>query len=50
MKRNTLMREYQDFVDRRSLLRAQFEAADAGLVAHQDDINATLALYPQPAA
>jgi hypothetical protein len=45
-----LRRERDEFEDRRSLLKAQFEAADLALMAHVTDIDDALALYPQPAA
>lgn len=45
---NELHRERADFEDRRALLRCQYEATDAALQAHIADIDATLALYPQP--
>ena len=46
---NELIRERADLEDRRALLRRQFDAADAGLCDHINDIEATLGLYPQPA-
>lgn len=42
---NELMRERGDFEDRRALLRAQFEAADAALSEHVADIDRTIALH-----
>lgn len=42
---NELERERADFADRRTLLRAQFEAADSALSAHEADIDDALALY-----
>lgn len=47
---NELIRERADLEDRRALMRRQYEAADAGLCDHINDIDATLGLYPQPAA
>jgi hypothetical protein len=47
---NELLRERADLEDRRALLRRQFDAVDAGLCDHINDIDATLGLYPQPAA
>lgn len=44
-----LKRERADFEDRRSLLKAQYEAADLALLAHVTDIDDALALYPQQA-
>jgi hypothetical protein len=44
-----LKRERADFEDRRSLLKAQYEAADNGLAQQVADIDETLALYPQQA-
>jgi len=44
-----LKRERADFEDRRSLLKAQFDAADLALLAHVTDIDDALALYPQQA-
>lgn len=44
-----LKREKADFEDRRSLLKAQFDAADLALLAHVTDIDDALALYPQQA-
>jgi predicted nucleic acid-binding Zn-ribbon protein len=46
---NALKRERADFEDRRSLLKAQFDAADLALLAHVTDIDDALALYPQQA-
>lgn len=46
---NTLQRERADFEDRRTLLKAQYEAADLALLAHVTDIDDALALYPQQA-
>lgn len=43
---NALIRERGDFEDRRSLLKAQYEAADLALMAHVTDIDDALALYP----
>lgn len=42
---NELTREREDFQDRRRLLKAQFDAADAALAAHEADIDATLELH-----
>lgn len=42
---NELVRERDDFADRRALLRATFEAADAALAAHVADIDQTIALH-----
>ena len=47
LKVNGLIRERADFEDRRSLLKAQYEAADNGLAQQVADIDETLALYPQ---
>jgi hypothetical protein len=49
LKVNGLIRERADFEDRRSLLKAQYEAADNGLAQQVADIDETLALYPQQA-
>lgn len=46
LKVNNLVRERHEYEDRRTLLKAQYEAADAGLAMHVADIDATLALYP----
>lgn len=45
MRINELERERGDFSDRRALLRAQYEAADAALMEHERDIDETLSLY-----
>jgi|GEM_PF-6258606 len=42
---NELEREHSDFSDRRALLRAQYEAADAALASHMVDISDALRLY-----
>ncbi len=42
---NELEREKADFADRRALLRAAFDAADAGLAAHESDIDAAISLH-----
>lgn len=44
-----LKRERDDFEDLRSLLKAQYEAADLALMAHVTDIDDALALYPSAA-
>lgn len=49
LKVNNLVRERSEFEDRRTLLKAQYEAADNGLAQQVADIDATLALYPQQA-
>lgn len=45
LRLNILVRERDDFMDRQTLLRRQFEAADAGLAAQIEDIEATMRLY-----
>lgn len=46
LRRNELERELADFNDRRSLLRSQYEAADAALMAQELDIIEALTLFP----
>lgn len=46
MRRNELTRELSDFRDRRALLKAQYEAADNALMAHEVDIVEAMALFP----